>query len=375
MRTRPTLIPARSARGTLRDGFTLVEILVVIAIIGVLVAITVPAVNIAYRSVKQRAIALECQALATSIEAYRTKFDDYPPDGADSALLLRHLKKAFPNISPTEIDLLTKTGKFANWSGVPVASSANSGAVMDPSEALVFFLGGFSDDSVFPFSGKDGPIYILDDSSPPQQVKSSHAVANISSIQYNPDRKNSLYDFKQGQLTLTANAAGLTVSTDDTFNSGVTDLLPAYHPSGLQMPFVYFESRTYQQTTVANRYATTSNGIVYPYRSAQLNTKYASDMSIPGRNKYYRFMNDKTFQLISAGLDDHFGGEPGFFYAYKPLDSSTSSGTGPASGDSIDLANSSVGTYTRFKDASGGTYQDDNVANFAEGTFADSLDN
>ncbi|MCA9157924.1 MAG: prepilin-type N-terminal cleavage/methylation domain-containing protein, partial [Planctomycetales bacterium] len=71
----------RCARNARRSGFTLVEVLVVIAIIGVLVALIVPAVNMAYRTVQQRAIALECQALAQAVEAYRSKYDDYPPDG------------------------------------------------------------------------------------------------------------------------------------------------------------------------------------------------------------------------------------------------------------------------------------------------------
>ncbi len=368
-----TCTPPNPARGTSRDGFTLVEILVVIAIIGVLVGLAVPALGIAFRSVKQRAISMECQTLANAIEQYRNKYDEYPPDGADSALLVRHLKKAFQHIAPTEIALIT--GSFPLPTGNPLVSSSSvSGAVMDPTEALVFFLGGFSDDPVFPLSGKDGPFYILDNSSPPVQVKSNHATASISSIQYNPDRKNALYEFKQGQLTLNATPAGLTVSTDDAINGGTVDLMPAYHPAGLEMPFVYFESRTYQQTTVANRFATTGNGIVFPYRSAQLNTKYSTDMTVPGRNKYYRFMNEKTFQIVSAGLDDHFGGESGLFYVYKPA-SATTSGTGPQSGDSINLATNAVGTYTRFKDSTGGTYQDDNVANFADGILADSLEN
>ncbi len=73
---------------------------------------------------------------------------------------------------------------------------------MDPTEALVFFLGGFSDDPVFPFSGKGGPLLIMNDGSPAVQVKSNHDPAHISSVQYNPDRLNPLYEFQQGQLTI-----------------------------------------------------------------------------------------------------------------------------------------------------------------------------
>lgn len=364
----------RTAR---RSGFTLVEVLVVIAIIGLLVGLTVPAVNLAYRTIKKRAIAMECQAVASAVEAYRTKYEDYPPDGADPTLMVRHLRKAFPNIAATEIALLT--GSFPLPSGNPLVASASlTGSAMDPSEALVFFLGGFSNDPVFPFSGKGGPLLIMDNSSPAKQVKSNHDPALISSVQYNPDRQTPLYDFKQAQLTLEV-LGSITASSDDAITGAAVDLLPAYHPSGLKMPFVYFDSRTYQQTTIANRYATLSAGIVYPYRSTAVNTKYfPSDASVVSRNKYFRFMNEKTFQVIAAGLDDNFGGQDGLFYMFKP---SSGEAAGSAnSGDSLDLvATISSGThptpqYTRFMNANG-TAQSDNVTNFSDGTLEDSLSN
>lgn len=368
----------RTASAARRSGFTLVEILVVIAIIGVLVALAVPAVNMAYKSIKKKAIAMECQAIAQAVEAYRTKYNDYPPDGADPTILARHLRKAFQNISPTEVALIS--GTFPLPSGnLPVASGTLSGSLMDPSEALVFFLGGFSDDPVFPFSGPGGPFIIMDNSSPAVQVKSNHPTANISSVQYSPDRQNPLYPFKQAQLTL-AVVGGLTASSEDAeLTGGTPDLLPTYHPAGLKMPFVYFDSRTYQQSTVANRFATLSAGIVYPYRSTAINTKYsAADNSVASRNRYFRFVNEKTFQVVSAGLDDNYGGQDGLFYMFKPAGGES---TGSAnSGDSLDLtASISSGThpapqFTRFNNSQG-TAQADNVTNFSEGTLEDSLSN
>jgi prepilin-type N-terminal cleavage/methylation domain-containing protein len=367
----------RCARNARRSGFTLVEVLVVIAIIGVLVALIVPAVNMAYRTVQQRAIALECQALAQAVEAYRNKYDDYPPDGLDQGLMKRHFGKAFPNLAPSEITLLSNPAV--------VTGNAAIGSVMEPSEALVFFLGGFSDDPAFPFSGKGGPIYI--DNGSGVQIKSD-AMDGNSVFQYNPDRQKPFYDFKQAQLTLDVGGVPpRTISTDDDITGAARDLMPAYHPSGKKMPFLYFDSRTYQPKTDANQFATLSAGIAYPYRSTAVNTKYsANDNSVLNRNKYFRFMNENTFQIISAGLDDNYGGEPprpsigkpGLFYMFKP--SNGESAGSANSGDSLELtAPISSGThptpeFTRFLNSTG-TSQLDNVTNFSEGKLEDSLSN
>lgn len=362
------IMRVRCAQHARRSGFTLVEVLVVIAIISVLVALVVPAVYMASRAIQQRAIALECQAIAQAVEAYRNKYDDYPPDGLVEDVMKRHLRKAFPNLAPSELVLLSNP--------TVVTGNADIGSVMEPSEALVFFLGGFSDDPGFPFSGKGGPIYI--DNGSGVQIKSDKMDGN-SRFQYNPDRRNPLYPFKQAQLTLGIDG-DRTISTDDDITGFTRDLMPAYHPSGKKMPFLYFDSRTYQPKTDANQFNAGSAGIAYAYRSTAVNTKYsASDDSILNRNNYFRFMNEKTFQIVSAGLDDNYGGKVGLFYMYRPANGE-SAGVTANSGDSLALtAAISSGThptpqYTRFLNDTG-TAQLDNVTNFSEGTLEDSLSN
>jgi prepilin-type N-terminal cleavage/methylation domain-containing protein len=350
-----------------RCGFTLIEVLMVIAIIGILVGLLVPAVNFAWRSVQQRAIAVELLGISKAVEDYRNDKGDYPPDGADPALFTRHLRKAFPQIANSEIQLVTGNTDVAN------VTYGVSGGVMDPSEALVFFLGGFSDDPVYPISGVGGPIYLTDSNG--NQVTSDGA---FTTAQYNLDRNNGLYDFSEAQLsvvnTTTADGVPITASEDG-------DLLPAYRPRGRTQPFVYFDSRTYQQTEIANRYSTSDSGIVYPYRSTEINTKYAPPgNTVEARNKYFRFVNPDSFQLISAGLDDHFGGVEGLFFMFRPSASET--GVSANSGDSLDLVGSipsgqshPTPQYTRFRGPNAAAEQDDNVANFSEGILADSLDN
>ncbi len=370
----------RRARVARLPGFTLVEVLVVIAIIGVLVGLAVPAVNLARRSIQQRAIALECLAIAQAVEAYHNKYDDYPPDGSDVDLLRRHLRKAFTNISSTELTILGIPTAGATPAPFPLPGSIGGEVVasgnlpvsaMDPSEALVFFLGGFSNDPVYPFSGKGGPIYISNSSG--AQIKSNEMDAN-STFQYNPDRQSPLYDFKQAQLTLDA-SSGKTLSSDDGIAGGAPDLMPAYHPGGKKMPFLYFDSRTYQRNVagvpIANHFNAGLDNIAFAYRSTAINTKYAPT-SDP--NKFFRFINEKTFQIVSAGLDDSYGGEMGLFYLFK--DASSESTGNSNSGDSLDLLNPTAAPkYTRFLGANASTSQLDNVTNFSQGTLEDSLSN
>lgn len=63
-----------------RRGFSLVEVLVVVGIIVVLVAIAVPAVNIARRSSRVAATGSLLNNLAAALQAYHNQFNRYPAD-------------------------------------------------------------------------------------------------------------------------------------------------------------------------------------------------------------------------------------------------------------------------------------------------------
>lgn len=362
----------RRASHSRRAAFTLIELLMVIAIIGILVGLIVPAVMYARRTIMQRAIAIEVRTLAGAVDQYKNKFGDYPPDGTDSAIFARHCRKLFPHLAAMELTAVT---------GGSNCSTRPTSGVMDPPEALVFFLGGFSTDPVHPFTGTGGPLSATSNTTLPYQ--------------YNVDRNEPLYEFKQAQLTLDTfdlNGTLFTVSNDESqfglptpgSPSGVQgDLIPVYHPAGKTAPFVYFDSRTYSLGgTFFNYYnpAAGAYGIARPYKSSKgmgydLNTKVTP--TFPPTNPaqlavddlYYRYANERSYQIISAGLDDLYGGvisasNPPTFYCFP-------------SGSSLNIA-VAPGAQTpvsRYNDtATGeGSAQLDNATNFADGILGDQL--
>lgn len=316
-----------------RSGFTLVEVLIVIAIIGVLVGLLIPAVNMARRSIQQSAIVMEVQALANAIEQYKNKYGDYPPDGSNLNTFRRHFSKIFPNMVDSEFVVLLDN-----------SAANNGGAVMDPSEALVFCLGGFSNDPVHPFTGPGGPL-----------------VAAGSIYQYNADRTNAFYEFKPQQLSIEAreiNGVLLTVSNDEQSLYGasvVNDLMPVYYPSGgRRAPFVYFDSRTYRTNSFAPAGLPDAGGVT-PYKSEQRNTN-----STPSPSDTYRFMNERSFQIVSAGLDDSYGGQVGFYYIFP-------------TGESL-AADGNVGAFSQYRNSLGlPSTQLDNATNFSDGILGNAL--
>lgn len=356
-----------------RKAFTLIEVLIVIAIIGILVGLIVPTANYAWKRVVAASIAIEVQTLGNAVEQYKNKFGDYPPDGSNAADFSRHCRKAFPNIAATELALL---GLQVPSGSNPVANSSSglTVSVMDPAEALVFFLGGFSDDATYPFTGPGGPLFLMDSSG--AQVNSGGAYV---SVQYNVDRNAPLFEFKQERLSLFVTPAGLTYSNDEAllFGAAATanDRMPVYNPGrGRVAPFVYFDSRSYSfpfsGKPFFNFYNPTNiGGVARPYKSDEVNTTVAQSTA---PDRYFRYANDRSFQIISAGLDDAYGGVIG-----TPATSGTPVFYRYPSGASLDImSGTEFGNFARYTEVAGEpSAQLDNATNFADGTLDAALPN
>ena len=312
----------------------------------------------------ETAYKLEVDSLADAVEKYRNKYGDYPPDGSSWQVMERHLRKAFPQILQSELNLLNPANYAAQgWnfiSGTPVSPnpwSVNTMAgivagvrndfdqnvtvangypiadfkVMDPAEALVFFLGGFSSNPQLPFTGNGGPF-------------AATGLAAGQTLQYNSQRSNELFDFKADRLTLTQVTAGagatlVSISSDEEAFLGLPDardLLPVYlnrNDLAGSAPFVYFDARTYlvqKSTLYANfyqRFSTTTAisgpgitdnekfGAIRPLVSNTLRTPVPTRVGTPVTvAEFYawfqtnRFMEEGKFQVIGSGTDDVYGG-------------------------------------------------------------------
>lgn len=348
-------------------AFTLIELLIVITIIGILVGLIVPAVMRARQSIIQRAMVMEVQTLANAVDQYKNKFGDYPPDGTDFNTFKNHVRRLFPNAAPTELAMVVAGSN---------CSVRASGGVMDPPEALVFFLGGFSKDPVHPFTGAGGPF-------------AAAPSGGNSPYQYNVDRNEPFYEFIPSQLTIDLfNDKGnqITVSTDETAFGLPTpsgfpgDLIPVYHPKNKSAPFVYFDSRTYSLggTFFDNYNLGASYGIARPYKASKGNTYDVNTKVIPkfppttplevARNDlYYRYVNERGYQIISAGLDDSYGGSLAatpvpLLFCYP-------------SGRTLDITQdmSQMSGHRYMESIGTPSMQLDNATNFAEGILGDEV--
>jgi prepilin-type N-terminal cleavage/methylation domain-containing protein len=417
----------RSSRRRGVSGFTLVELLVVIAIIGILAAIAIPAITGAVRTSREAAIRVEIDVIGQALEAYKLQYGDYPPDFSDWSAIERHFRKAFPSIDDKELKLLAQfTWLDSNFSRVPLTMSdldprtspatyAYYRQCIDPAEALVFCLGGFSSDKKKPFTGQGGPFALI--GTPGMGVTASYGL-----YQYNTERSNGLMELKSDQLSIfvandptaassvnpTGATSPYTYSNDEyvatvsgtsladsysTRGSGslfagihfLVDPFPVYTVNENAGPVAYFNSsgytRTFAPSTVTGGWVTATNlfhalnlyfpssgdaenGVARPYLLNQANTTAGGFM----------WAEQSKFQLISAGLDGSFGGSAAAGVASATAPNDAGQVTIYPTGQFANAAGALVGADTEKYEDPESIYgnlkpQLDNITNFSTRTL------
>lgn len=170
-----------------RAGFTLVELLVVITVIGILVALLVPAIGSAVRNARNAQTTSEINSLGQALEAFKTQFQDYPPSriilsetgiypttataAISSVTFLggqqptpgqpdislgelaqrsqRYLRKVFGRAAAPNLNATPPTWHDFNGNGQP-----DQGLIyLEGDECLVFFLGGIPNPDAGTVSG------------------------------------------------------------------------------------------------------------------------------------------------------------------------------------------------------------------------------
>jgi prepilin-type N-terminal cleavage/methylation domain-containing protein len=236
-----------------RTGFTLVELLVVLAIIATIAAVTLPALWNAVLRARETRIIVEVSQLQMSLENYKNLCNGYPPDGFNGAAIDKHLRGRFRNHQ-----------EGTATSGGPLQDLID--ANLTPAESLVFWLGQVLNDPRRPLSGSG-----------------------------EPDR--SYFEFQEPRLRFTRTI---------TLGTRSVDLHEYIQPDGNPAPYVYFRAPYFYVDSsgveVPKHFPDSGTDVVRPYQSVR------PDASIPFAPNH-EWINPTTFQLIAAGLDGEFGAD------------------------------------------------------------------
>ncbi|MBC8289642.1 MAG: type II secretion system protein [Planctomycetes bacterium] len=277
-----------------RTAFTLIEILVVLAILAILIGLLFPVLGGATKSARVMEVKSDMERLTSAITAFKLEFSVEPPGSltlsetgvwtaaahSDLPRSRAELRKIFPDFTFVATDF--------NGDGVNDPVVSLSGA-----ECLVFFLGGMRD----PTSGA------LD----------SFSTNPIAPFRTGGSRFNTFYDFGvSGYDTVAGTWTGRLVDLDGDGFPELLDTIP-----GQLKPYLYFSTyggkayRTvagnpgHPSITVTPAWhnpenynsASPVNGMPYPYYRTW--NPASTGASVPH--------NKKSFQIISPGFDYAYG--------------------------------------------------------------------
>jgi prepilin-type N-terminal cleavage/methylation domain-containing protein len=248
---------------TSRSGFTLVEILVVITIIGLVAAIALPAIGQALARARNAAIKTEIDMLHLAVMNYRNEYGSFPPSLTSSTSTIdwgaRHLTRTFPRVS-----LVTATSQLPRITYNNVSGGTTTLTAITPANSLSLWLSGYT-------------------TNPTQPIWATTVSSTL------PRQK--MYDFDTTRLSSGTAPAS--------FLAGV------YYPGAKAgSPYIYIDSRVYgtgiwPPAAVSYRIVITSATTTYTIAA---NT-YGPQVNVVTGT----FFNPDTFQILSAGRDEVWG--------------------------------------------------------------------
>jgi prepilin-type N-terminal cleavage/methylation domain-containing protein len=355
-------------------GFTLVELLVVITIIGILAAlITVAAVG-ALKKANETRTKAELNQIAGGMDEYKNKTTAYPPNcqtddkamtGGTNPLdeagiyndLRRHIRQAFPRSQESDDLLLAMLG-LSPTDTTNYPRTLNGG--ITAGEAIVFWLGGFSTDPKYPISGEGGPSYPI--SGP--NATSNQTMDPIESRKW-------VYPFEVSRLAPRA--------TDGYFDQSNNRFIEyrdpkgqwrrinfwQYVPAKSEQPYFYFDTSRHPAGVVSGSKlfgpydppaATFTSKIglnVYAFK--KLNPSWSTaNQNVPA----VTYVNPDKFQILHSGIDNRWDADD--YASFAKISTSTVGTnrpddyllfpTGPFTGDIADTIVNFT-TETKIEDA------------------------
>lgn len=343
-----------------RVGFTLVELLVVITIIGILAALITAAGAGALKTARQNAIKTELDQITMAYQSFKDKNNVYPPnlqvDGTTDPLIetqvltdiKRAMKQAFPKHREPDELIAALAGLTANGAMLPSNQGLQGG--MTAGESIVFWLGGFSNDPKFPISGEGGPSYRIQTAGQATNnqldpVESRTWVFPFEVSRLQPRDSDNYFDASEQRfIEYTVTIPGQNNNQPQFRRINFWQ----YVPSKSEQPYLYFD--------VSRHPAAVANGSNWlaPYDPMAATELAASPLHVhaiktrsesAGAASPIQFANPDKFQVLHCGVDGEWGDfEPMSVHDRTPEDMLLYP-DGPFTGDVADtLTNFSEGT-------------------------------
>ncbi|MBS0210378.1 MAG: type II secretion system protein [Planctomycetes bacterium] len=367
-----------------RAGYTLIEVMVVMAIIATISSLGAWGANRAYNSMVQRGVIVELEGISQSLEKYRTENKLYPPcmganpdatiTGAALQMGLKgretmfdlHIRSRWTRATQINYNTLQQyltigaapyNYNYKSPSGGTAKLNLNT---MDQAEALVFWLGGFPspvDASGVPYSSNRLIGFHRDDRNP---FRLNVKPATPSALVENRSPAGEYFLFDQTRL-------------QDVDGDGWLEYRPAMTQgdgTAAAPPIVYFDSGTYSTTRSQSGLVTFTSypplGNQHPFSPALgglaaqwgIAMPYAVEVESNGAIIWQR---SQSYQLIAAGFDGCYS-KPAASKLYIPEF---------PSGEQFNSAGSGGFTQQGFVDAEG----EDNLTSFVPSKLGDSFIN